>query len=204
MKKLYISLLAIFSSLQIFAQNATISLPEMAVLYRGYDNKIVPVVGCNEQIELVCSEGATISKSTWSESGKQVNGYIVKVGNQNIITISLFGVSSNGTKTDYGTYNYRVKAFPKPELMTTTISKTTGLHAVLTLGTESPFTGVSFSILGGELLVGNETPFAFTGDVVPASALEKAKPGQKVSMVLRYNSNSGVANTITTMLVVMP
>ena len=165
----------------------------------------MPVVGCNEQIELVCSEGASILKSTWADNnGKQINGYIVKVGNASKVTISLSGVSPEGIKTEYGVFNYKVKAFPNPQLISTRISKSTGLHAVLTLGADSPFTGVSFNVLGGELTIGNEYPISFTGDVVPASALEKAKPGQKVSMVLRYNSNSGGANTISSQLVVMP
>jgi hypothetical protein len=204
MKELYIFLLAIFSSFPLFAQNATISLPEMAVLYRGYDNKILPVVGCDEQIELVCSEGASISKSIWADdSGKEINGYIVKVGNTNNVRISLFGVSPKGIKTEYGTFNYKVRAFPNPELITTTVSKTMGCKLSIALGADVSFTGVSFSVVGGEIIIGKDTN-VFSGHVIPASILEKAKPGQKVTLVLRYHSPVGAVKTMSSVLEVVP
>ena len=205
MKKFFISLLSIFSFFQFFAQKATISLPEMAVLYRGYDNKIIPVVGCDEEIELVCSEGASILKSTWADdNGKPINGYIVKVGNARIVTISLSGVSPKGIKTEYGVFNYKVKAFPNPELMTTRISKSAGCKLLIAFGPDVSFSGESFKVLGGVLTVGNGSDISFTGDVVPFSVLEKAKLGQKVSLELSYQSSVGDVRVMSSILEVVP
>jgi hypothetical protein len=48
-----------------------------------------------------------------------------------------------------GTFKYKVKSFPKAQLAGTTISKTSGFIANVSLGADSPFTGVTFKVVGG-------------------------------------------------------
>jgi hypothetical protein len=61
----------------------------------------------------------------------------------------------------------------------------------------------SFNVLGGEITIGNDAPISFSGGVIPASAVAKAKAGTKVAAVIRYNGTGG-ANTMLTVLTVKP
>ena len=58
MKVILISIFTVVSSMSLFAQSGAIALPEMSILYRGWNNKIVPIIPCNEELILEL-DGAT-------------------------------------------------------------------------------------------------------------------------------------------------
>jgi hypothetical protein len=178
----------------------SISLPEMAVLYRGYDNKVVPVVAGAVSSSISVAGGSSRAAS-WSEDGMSYKGYIVTPGAGNSVSITLTGKDKDGKSKSYGTFKYKVKSFPKPEILDPTIKKSSGARVTLILK-DSPLKA-NFNVLGGEITIGNETPVPFSGGVIPASAVAKAKAGAKVAAVIRYNGTGG-PNTMLTVLTVKP
>ncbi|MEN9700576.1 MAG: hypothetical protein RLZZ301_1774, partial [Bacteroidota bacterium] len=169
----------------------SISLPEMSVLYKGWNNKVVPVVAGAVSSSISVS-GGTATKASWTDGdGNKYEGYYVNItGPAKFVTISLSGKDKDGKSKSFGTFKYKVKPFPKAQLQGTTISKTTGFKAVVSLGPDSPFTGVGFTVIGGSVIMGNDE-INFTGDRVPASAIAKMKAGKRVAIDVTYKRTGG-------------
>ena len=189
MKATLFSILSIVFSATLFAQSGAISLPEMSVLYKGWNNKIVPMIPYNEEVILEL-EGATADTATWTDAdGNTFKGYYVHVSSSaKFVTIRVNGKSENGTMQNHGSFKYKVRPFPQAQLQGTTISKTTGYIAMVSLGPDSPFTGVNFTVLGGEVTIGNYG-IPFSGNRVPASVLSEVKPGKFIAIDVTYKRN---------------
>jgi hypothetical protein len=164
----------------------SISLPEMSVLYKGWNNKVVPVVAGMVSSDITVN-GGTKTKASWTDAdGNKYNGFYVNItGPSKFVTITLSGKDKDGKSKSFGTFKYKVKPFPSAQLQGTTISKTTGFKAVVSLGPDSPFTGVGFTVIGGEVSIGNET-IPFSGDRVPSSVVAKIKAGKKIAIDVTY------------------
>ena len=164
----------------------SISLPEMSVLYKGWNNKVVPVVAGMVSSDITVN-GGTKTKASWTDAdGNKYNGFYVNItGPSKFVTITLTGKDKDGKSKGFGTFKYKVKPFPSAQLQGTTISKTTGFKAVVSLGPDSPFTGVGFTVMGGEISIGNET-IPFSGDRVPSSVVAKIKAGKKIAIDVTY------------------
>ena len=164
----------------------SISLPEMSVLYKGWNNKVVPVVAGMVSSDITVN-GGTKTKASWTDAdGNKYNGFYVNItGPSKFVTITLSGKDKDGKSKSFGTFKYKVKPFPSAQLQGTSISKTTGFKAVVSLGPDSPFTGVGFTVMGGEVSIGNET-IPFSGDRVPASVVAKIKAGKKIAIDVTY------------------
>jgi len=164
----------------------SISLPEMSVLYKGWNNKVVPVVAGMVSSDITVN-GGTKTKASWTDAdGNKYTGFYVNItGPSKFVTIALSGKDKDGKSKSFGTFKYKVKPFPSAQLQGTSISKTTGFKAVVSLGPDSPFTGVGFTVMGGEVSIGNET-IPFSGDRVPASVVAKIKAGKKIAIDVTY------------------
>jgi hypothetical protein len=187
MKSIIISVVFLFVGLIASAQNAGILMPEMSqVLYRNYDNKIVPVIPGLKDV-IITVNGGTATKSTWTTNGIPYNGYLVRpTGGTNTVTITCFGKNAKGENVKYVTQSYRVLAFPKPTLLNESISKNTG--ARLSVGFDESISLLdSFNVTGGQVTFGNNPPLSFTGSVLPAELLKDAKVGQSVAIIIKYN-----------------
>ena len=178
----------------------SIALPEMAVLYRNYDNKVVPVVA-GEVSSSISVAGGSSRKSSWTDEGVKYDGYLVTPGNATSVTITLSGKDKDGKSKSYGTYKYKVKSFPKPEILDAKISKSSGARIALGLK-DSPLKA-NFNIIGGEITIGNDQPIKFSGSVIPASAVQKAKAGAKVVVDISYTGTGG-KNSMQGVLTVKP
>jgi len=115
----------------------------------------------------------------------------------------LNGKDKDGKTKSFGKFKYKVKPFPKAQLQGTTISKTTGFKAVVSLGPDSPFTGVSFTVIGGSVIMGNDE-IPFTGDRVPAAAIAKMKAGKRVAIDVTYKRTGGSPEIASGVLKVVP
>ena len=187
MKVILATFSILFLSSFIYAQNGVISQPEMAIMYRGYNNRIVPMLPNNEQIILEL-EGGSATATSWTDaSGNSVKGYYIKPSTSQYVTIHLKGKTEKGIINDRGNFTYKVKAFPVPMLEQTSISKSSGMNAVISLGADSPFTGVSFTIMGGEIII-NEEVFMFTGHQIPSDCLRKSTIGENIEVNLTYKT----------------
>jgi hypothetical protein len=178
MKTIILSFFSIIFSTGIYAQYGVIAQPEYSIMYRGYPNKMVPMISSDETAELSVS-GGTCTRSTWTVNDVTYNGYLVNpTGKQ--VTITLTGKSKNGKVKNYGTFNYVVKPFPQASLENVIVSKSTGANLTVGLGADCPI-GVRFEVLGGSITIGDEQ-FNFSGNVVPPSILEKAEIGKSIAI----------------------
>lgn len=97
-------------TIKIMKPQGTVTLPEMNVLYRGYDNKVTGVASGYDQT--VVSGGANITSFS-----KQGEFYIAKPGGGKTATITVSGKSSVTNKSvQLGSFEFRVKDLPKPSI----------------------------------------------------------------------------------------
>jgi gliding motility-associated protein GldM len=169
----------------------SISLPEMAVLYRNYSNKVVPLVAgaVSSDILLSGSPGATKIKKSWVDEGVKYDGFEVDPGSGTSLVMTLMGKDKDGKSKSYAVVKYKVKPFPKPEVLDPTIKKSSGARINLILK-DSPLKA-NFTVTGWELTIGNDAPISLNGPVIPASAVQKAKAGAKVVVVVKYTGTGG-------------
>ena len=180
------------------AQGA-ISLPELSILYAGYQNKIE--VGCSGmescEISLI---GGTATKSSWTDqNGMPHSGYLVSVASGVAeVSITLSGENFEGQRVNVGTYQYKVKPFPKPQISGTTISKLTGFIAYVSLGPATHIAGNTFEVTNGTI---GEIPFS--GKIVPASSIAKLRVGEQVGIDVFFTHNGEKSGPISAILTVV-
>jgi len=176
------------TKIQVATKAGSISLPELAVLYTSWDNKVVPVTSGTVSSDINV-QGGSKSKKSWTADGQKFDGYYVNVSpGTRQVTIALIGKDRTGKAINFGSFKYKVKPFPTPLVQGGTISKGSGTKVIVSLGADSPFTGVNFTVTGGEITVGDVTT-PFSGDRVPAAAIAKAKINKKVAIDVFYMRN---------------
>ena len=157
----------------------------MSVLYSSnWNNKIVHVVSGSVSSNITV-EGGRATKTSWTMDGAKYDGYYVVVS-QGVkkVYITLTGKDKDGKSKSFGRFMYKVKPFPNAIVSGTTISKSTGFIANVSLGADSPFTGLTFNVTGGTI---DDIPF--NGKVVPGSLVKKIRVGKKVAIELFYTRN---------------
>ena len=182
-----------FLSLNILVNaQGTISLPEMCIMYKDFNNKIVAAATGMERCA-ISVEGGTATITSWTNmEGLKCDGYYVKVNNgANIVKIRLYGIDNDSLRRPLGTFTYKVKPFPNAQISASTISKSTGFIANVSLGADSPFTGQTFDVTGGFI---DDIPFS--GKVIPGSIVEKVDTGKVVTIEVFYTRN-GVKSNIS-------
>lgn len=88
--------------------SGTVSLPEMNVLYRGYDNIVKGAASGYPNYSLSGAGNVSLSKSG--------DHYIAHPGRGRKASISISGVASDGTRASLGKFEFRVRNMPKPEI----------------------------------------------------------------------------------------
>ena len=177
----------------------SISLPEMAVLYRGYDNKVVPVVAGAVSSSISASNASISNLTTFSVLGNQYKGYIVKPGPGPFTTLVVKGKDSKGNQRTFATVKYKVRNFPKAQLQGTKISKSTGFNAIVSFGPDSPFSGMTFT--PKSVTIDDKT---YPGSRVPGRAVASIKNGKKVPVEVSYTSRDGKLQVASGILKVGP
>ena len=170
----------------------TLSLPEMCILYSGWNNKIVAAATGMERCEISVL-GGTADTASWSDAnGNYFKGYYVHVvSGAKLVSITLTAIDKDSLRHRYGTFTYKVKPFPVAQISASTISKSTGMIANVSLGADSPFTGQTFNVTGGFI---DDVPFS--GKVIPGSIVEKVDTGKVVTIEVFYTRN-GVKSEIS-------
>lgn len=183
-----------FLSLNILVSaQGTLSLPEMCVLYSDWNNKIVAAATGMERCE-ISVVGGTATKTSWinSDDGINFDGYFVVVSRGvKKVSITLTGIDKDSLRHRLVTFTYKVKPFPAAQISGSTISKSTGMIANVSLGADSPFTGQTFYVTGGTI---DDVPFS--GKVIPGSIVEKLDTGKVVTIEVFYTRN-GVKSEIS-------
>jgi len=167
----------------------TVTLPEFSIMYRGYANKVTAVAGGSKGETTISVAGASSTPSSFNVNGQNYKGWLVKPGAGNSVTVTVNGKDSQGNSKSFGKFTYKVKPFPKPQVITSKISKASGARLTVSLGPDCPIGNVNFIIKGGEVQSGDGVPFS--GAVVPGSSVAKIKPGKRVGITV------SVTNTVT-------
>jgi hypothetical protein len=161
------------TKIQVASKSGSLEMPEFNILYRGYGNKIVPAAS-GVLSTSISAPGCSVTPIT--HNGKK--GFAVKpAAGTKSVNISLTGKDAKGKSVSFGSTPYSVKSFPKPAIITKSISKGGGRIQV---ALENSPINATFRIKS--IAVGDD--FSGSSDVIPASALTKTKVGKNVSVVV--------------------
>ncbi len=175
---------------QIVQPNGSIALPELSIMYTGWQNKVVPVAA-GVVSSSISVAGGSATPASWSDANGNYKGYYVNVAQgTKQVSITLSGKDKDGKSRSFGTFRYKVKPFPNAQVSGSTISKSTGFIANVSLGADSPFTGLAFNVIGGTI---DDVPFS--GKAIPGSAVSKVRVGKKVAIEIFYTRN-GVRSAV--------
>lgn len=173
-------------TIQIMKPQGNISLPEMRVLYRGYDNKIEAVASGYPDFK-VQGNGVALTKSG--------TGYIGRVGTSaKTASIQIFGYNkATGKNVPLGTTTFKVKNMPNPSVYFGKVGDggTISPHETrifVGYGEDIPLTA-TFSVSSWELIVPNSpVTVKGTGNQLDAKAtnlLKQAKKGSFVTLIVK-------------------
>jgi len=176
-----------------------VALPEMRVLYRGYDNIVEGTAsGFPPDRVTLSGSGCSITKR-----GAQ---YVATVGSgTREATISVNGRKADGGSVNLGSFKFKVKSLPNPEVYLGGITngQTPGLSSVKAQTRVScrydesiPLTNVSFSITGGTVSVEGlmKKGKITSGGGLDASASQilAQSAGKQVTITVNYRGPDGV------------
>lgn len=173
----------------------TVSLPEMNVLYRGYDNKVEGAASGYPTYDL--SSGGNVSLS---KSGQY---YIAKPGTGREATINISGVAKDGSRATLGSFKFRVQDLPKPTLSIGRINDGESATSAQFRASRRLFAGYPpeipldavFKIKSWEISVsGAPRPAQGNGSSLDSRALRmisNAQSGALVTIVSEYTEPSG-------------
>lgn len=179
-------------TIKIMKPQGTVSLPELNVLYKGYNN-IVEGVASGYDETVLNGNGVSLSKS-----GK---GYIGRVsGAGRTATISISGRNSVTKKTvSLGTFTFRVMNLPPPSLFfgaTEDGGKASKAETRLFARYSDSPLKAEFSVQSWELNVaGAPRPAKGTGNTLNAdgiSLMKQAKPGSTISFMTQVKGPDGI------------
>lgn len=177
-----------------------VALPEMRVLYWGYDNVVEGTASGFPP------ERVTLSGSGCSLSSKGNNQYVAKVSRgTRSAKISVSGKKEDGSSVSLGSFDFECRPMPnatvyfgKTEMGGTASYTAAKNQSNVRVGYDPsiPLTGVSFSILGGQVKVDGVPG---TGKVLSGGSFDsKAKSllnqskGKTVTIVVDYKGPDGV------------
>jgi len=154
-------------------KSGALELPEVNVLYKNYNNIIVPSApGVTDLVISGCTRTTYNGKSA----------FICRPTTPGIKKLSLTGKGSDGKTVSIGSWNYKVKSMPLPAITSTTISKSGGR---ISAGLPGGVLNVSFTIINVKC-----EDFSGAGNLIPGSALAKVRVGKNVGVVATVKNNS--------------
>ncbi len=159
----------------------TVALPDMRVLYRGYDNSVEAIASGYDQTA-VSGNGVTLKKSG--------NLYIGTPGGGKTCTITVSGKSSITNKSvNLGTFEFQIQPMPKAEIFWGAYadgdeaSSRTAKMLYAKYGPGIPLTKAKFQVQKWILSVsGSGKTFSGTGNTLSADALKILAVAPKGSM----------------------
>ena len=161
---------------KIVEQAGAMEMPEFNILYKGYNNKIIGV------------GSGVVSYTLNGRSATMVGGrpqFIINPSALGQTTLTLMGTTKDGQSVKLASNTYDVRLMPRPSVKSKSISKSSGAKILVEL-LGSPI-NISFTVLGGEVLVGDGVPFR--GDFAPAAAVKSMKSGKSVGVIVQVKNN---------------
>ena len=179
-------------TIKIMKPQGTVSLPELNVLYKGYNNIVEGVASGYDQT-ILNGNGVTLSKS-----GNQYIGRVSGAGRT--ATISISGKNSVTNKTvSLGTFTFRVMNLPPPTLFFGAVEDggkaSKAETRLFARYADSPLKA-EFSVQTWELNVaGAPRPAKGSGNTLNAdgiSLMKQAKPGSTISFMTQVKGPDGI------------
>ena len=179
-------------TIKIMKPQGTVSLPELNVLYKGYNNIVEGVASGYDQT-ILNGNGVTLSKS-----GNQYIGRVSGAGRT--ATISISGKNTVTNKTvSLGTFTFRVMNLPPPTLFFGAVEDggkaSKAETRLFARYADSPLKA-EFSVQTWELNVaGAPRPAKGSGNTLNAdgiSLMKQAKPGSTISFMTQVKGPDGI------------
>jgi hypothetical protein len=161
------------TKVQVATKAGAMEIPEFNILYKNYDNLIVP--SASGVVSTSISGGGA---RPGSKNG--VKGFIVRPTAGKEVTLTLSGKDSKGKQVNFGSKKYKVKNFPPAKVLTSSISKSTGAKITAGLGPDSPINLGEYKVLSVEV-TGIDNGFV-SGNVISAGLVSKFKVGKSVGI----------------------
>lgn len=171
----------------------TVSLPEMNVLYRGYDNKVEGGASGYPSFKLTGGGNVTLSGS-----GQQM---VAKPGSGREATINIVGVAEDGSTANLGSFKFRVQDLPKPNVRLGRIEDGESATAAQIRSSDRLFAGyppaiplnATFTVTSWEVQLGRQrasgSGAALSGDA--RRILGQAKSGDVINIYTSYREPGG-------------
>lgn len=185
-------------TIKIMKPQGNASLPEMNVLYRDYENKLLAVASGYEKTIVTISNGVSLKPGSYTIEGKQINGHIVRPsGPAKTCEVYVSGQNTSTKKTvKLGSFSFRIKNLPPP---TCYFGKApnggSALKSDVVLSAryeDSPLNAV-FTVVSWELeFMGRSA--SGNGNIINAQAtslLKQAKPNATASFLVKYKGPDG-------------
>ena len=185
-------------TIKIMKPQGNASLPEMNVLYRDYDNKLLAVASGYEKTIVTISNGVSLKPGSYSIDGKQINGHIVRPsGASKTCEVFVSGQNTLTKKTvKLGSFPFRIKNLPPPTCFFGKASNGgSALKSDVVLSAryeDSPLNAV-FTVVSWELeFMGRSA--SGNGNIINAQAaslLKQARPNATASFLVKYKGPDG-------------
>ena len=191
-------------TIKIMKPQGNVSLPEMNVLYRGYNNRVLGVASGYDKTNLKMSNGSITKKG---------DEYIAKPGQGREAGITVYGENTvTKTSVSLGTFKFRVSNLPGPGLYLGRVGSGEKAAKALVANTNRLFAKyppeiplkAEFQVASWELSVsGAPRTFSGNGPVLSAEAmslLKQVKKGSKISISAKYKGPgpSGFMSSVIT------
>jgi len=175
--------------------SGTVSLPQMNVLYRGYDNQVEGAASGFPNYSLSNGGNVTLSKSA--------KGYLASPGAGREATINIAGVAEDGSSSTLGSFKFRVQDLPKPSISLGRITDGSAATSAQIRASRQLFAGyppeipleANFGVVSWEVSVsGAPRPEKGTGSSLTGAALRimaNATSGNMITIVTNYREPSG-------------
>jgi len=169
------------TNVQVVTKAGSVSLPEVSVFYTEWPNKVSYSAAGVVSSDISCSGCSRSAAATWTSAGTQYKGKKLWVApGVRQVKISLSGKDAEGNSVNFGVFKYNVKGFPKPVVLTPSLSKDRGGFLNVGLPPSSPLQGVNYTVLSGDI-----NGSGFSGNRVTATNLASIRRGKTAGIYLR-------------------
>ncbi len=183
------------------AQNSIIiSQPEYRILFRNYDNKIECLTSTRDSVYISPKNPNDAQITFVKGSDKSNDFFIVQPKVIGSLILDFHSVVAGEDKI-IESREYRIKVFPKPELQTSHLSKSTDNIIEVAYPSYFPIPK-EILVLGGSVIFDDNTEFVFSGNQIPSTYISKLKSGSKVVVSItvreKESSSPSVLNAVLT------
>jgi len=169
------------TNVQVVTKAGSVSLPEVSVFYTEWPNKVSYSAAGVVSSDISCSGCSRSAAATWTSAGTQYKGKKLWVApGVRQVKISLSGKDAEGNSVNFGVFTYNVKGFPKPVVLTPSLSKDRGGFLNVGLPPSSPLQGVNYTVLSGDI-----NGSGFSGNRVTAANLASIRRGKTAGIYIR-------------------